>query len=89
MKTWKIDDAQTHFREMLHFCHQEPQLVAEQDEPLAVVVDIKLFRDLTEAHATEPRPTISQLLDELEAIKMVEPVDIDIPEREDRFVAVS
>ena len=89
MKTWEIHDAQTHFWEILQFCHQEPQLVSDQNEPLAVVVDIKLFRNLTETHIVESRPTISQLLEELEAIKTIESVDIEIPERQDRFVAVN
>ena len=84
MKSWKLLDAQDHFAELVQFCTEEPQLVCEQNIPRAVVIDIKLFKELTESQLRQQSPTIEELLNELQEIKTFEPVDIDTPERRDR-----
>ena len=84
MKTWKLNEAQSRLIELLQSCIQEPQIVCDQDKPLAVVVDITLFKELMELRQGQHRPTISELLDELSDIKRYESVDIEIPGRQDR-----
>ena len=84
MKSWKLHDAKNHFTELVQFCIEEPQLVCEQNIPRAVVIDIKLFKELTESQLRQKSPTIGQLLEELQEIKTLEPIDITIPERQDR-----
>lgn len=79
MKTWKIRDAEEHFSEMLHNSMQEPQMVIEQDTPLAVVIDINAYRNFVNAASSQYRPTISQLLDELHRIQEIEAIEIEIP----------
>jgi hypothetical protein len=84
MKSWKLQEAKEHFAEVVQFCTEEPQLLCEQDVPLAVVIDVGLFKTLAAAQQRQRRPTIAHLLDELQAIKTLEPVDLDIPDRQDR-----
>jgi len=93
MKTWQLNDAQDRFIELLQSCVQEPQIVCDQENPIAVIVDIALFKELMELMSSsnevkdrkrQHRPTISELLDELSEIQTHEPVDIEIPTRQDR-----
>ncbi len=49
MKTWTIDDAQSHFAEILESSAQEPQIIADEGEPVAALVDIALFNELMAA----------------------------------------
>jgi hypothetical protein len=84
MKTWNLPEAKAHLAELIQACVEEPQLVCEQDIPRAVMIDVTLFNALTDRQLRQQRPTIAQLLDELQEIKAVEPDDIEIPERQDR-----
>jgi prevent-host-death family protein len=45
MKTWTVDDAQSHFIEILESSAQEPQIIADEGEPVAALVDITLFNE--------------------------------------------
>lgn len=86
MKTWRLQDAEEHFSEILHNSIREPQMVIDQDKPLAVVIDINAYRNFVTASSSQYRPTISQLLDELHKIQEIETVEIEIPSRRDRTV---
>ena len=46
MKAWKANEVKDHFSEILNSCYQEPQLVYEKNDPVAVLVNIQLFKEL-------------------------------------------
>jgi prevent-host-death family protein len=81
MKTWTINDAQSHFIEVLESSTQEPQIIAADGEPVAALVDIGLFKELI---AFQQRPTIAELLAELREIQAEDPIELDLPARQDR-----
>lgn len=81
MKTWTVNDAQSNFIEVLKSSSQEPQIIAAEGEPVAVLVDINLFNEFV---TSQQRPTIAELLEELSHIQAEEPIEIDLPERFDR-----
>jgi prevent-host-death family protein len=85
MKTWTIKDAQSHFIEILESSAQEPQIIAAHGEPVAALVDIDLFNELI---TFQQRPTIAELLAELNEIQSKEPIELDLPDRQDRFNAL-
>ncbi|MBF0103012.1 MAG: type II toxin-antitoxin system Phd/YefM family antitoxin [Desulfobacterales bacterium] len=76
MKTWKLKDVQTRFREMVELCINEPQMVCDHNTPVAVIINVDLFKQLTNSNMN--RTTIASLLDELEQIKKEEICDIEI-----------
>jgi prevent-host-death family protein len=81
MKTWTINDAQSHFIEILESSAQEPQIIADKGEPVAALVDITLFNEFI---AFKQRPTIAELLNEFKEIQAEELVELDLPDRRDR-----
>lgn len=86
MKTWKLQDAEIHFSEIVQNSAKEPQMVIDEDKPLAVVIDIQTYRNFVKTSSSQYRPTISELLDELHKIQEDETVEIEIPSRQDRAV---
>ncbi|GAK50888.1 prevent-host-death family protein [Candidatus Moduliflexus flocculans] len=86
MKTWKLHDAEIHFSEIVQNSAKEPQMVIDEEKPLAVVIDIMVYRNFVKNSSSQYRPTISELLDELHTIQEDERVEIEIPTRQNRAV---
>jgi len=84
MNKWKLSDAKDRIVEIFRSCLQEPQIVYDQDGPVGVVVDVSFFNELMNLRARQNRPTIAELLDELNEIHKFERVEIDTPARQDR-----
>jgi hypothetical protein len=76
------------FAEITRASLQEPQIVYEQNKPVSVVVDVNFFNQLMNLLARQARPTIAELLDELREIHKSEPIEIQVPIRQDRPNAV-
>jgi len=74
-----------HFAEILGYCYQEPQLVYEKNDPVAVIVNIQLFKKLMSQQQWKKHPSIQQLLNEIEEIMQEDSFEIDISKRSDRF----
>lgn len=85
MKTWTIHDAQLRFTDVLQSCSKEPQIVCDHDKPVGVVVNITFFQELVEHKKHSYRPTIGELLDELDEIMTQAPIEIELPDRQDRY----
>ncbi len=85
MKTWNLKEAKSHFFDIVKLCGTEPQIIYDRNAPLAVIVDIGMFSQLTASRQTKRRPTVRQLLAELRHIQQTEPVEIELPPRADRF----
>jgi hypothetical protein len=84
MKTWTLLEIQNHVHEIFQRGIQEPQLVYDQNTPVAVILDIGVFQELTATRQRQNFPTIAELLDELEQIQQEEPVELELPSRQDR-----
>lgn len=82
MKTWTLDEVKERFTDMIRACVEEPQLVYEHNQPVAVLMDIALFRELMQLRQQQKRPTIAELLTELSEIQ--DSIELEIPERLDR-----
>jgi hypothetical protein len=85
MKAWKTNEVKEHFAEILNYCYQEPQLVYEKDNPIAVIIDIRLFKELVGQQHRKTRPSMRQLLDEIHSIVVDDSFEISIPKRSDRL----
>ena len=85
MKAWKTNEVKNHFAEILNYCYQEPQLLHEKNDPVAVIVDIRLFKELTGQQRRMNRPSMRQLLDEIHSIVLEDSFEIDIQKRSNRF----
>ncbi len=81
MKTWTVNDAQSHFGEVLEYSTREPQIIASKGEPIAALVDIGLFNEFI---TFQQRPTMAELLAELHEIQTESPIELDLPKRQDR-----
>ncbi|GEM_PF-1615071 len=84
MNTWNLHDIHKHPEEIFYLCTQEPQIVCEQNIPVAIVLDFALFKELAEMKSRIVVPTIAEMLDELDNIKMEELAELEIPIRKDR-----
>ncbi len=81
MKTWNLSDAQSHLAELVESSSVEPQIIADDGQPVAALIDIRL---LNEWLAFRQRPTIADLLAELADIQTESPLDFEAPARIDR-----
>ncbi len=79
---WSTREAQTRLSDVVRACTDEPQLLCHQGEPVAAIVDIRLFRRLMAMK--QQAPTISGLIADLEAIQEKEPLKLEVPDRTDR-----
>lgn len=84
IKKWKISEAKAKFTELLKLCKQDPQIICNRDRPIGAVINTNLFEELMELREKNQNPTISQLIEELEAIKKAKPLEIEIPARQNR-----
>jgi len=84
LKTWELEKAKKEFKEILNSCVQEPQMICNKTKPVGVVIDVQFYIQLVNHWKRQTNPTIAALLDELAEIKLQEPVDIEIPSRQDR-----
>jgi len=85
MKTWQLSEAQSRFVEVMASCATEPQMIYDNDKTLGVIIDRTLFKELSELWLDHHRPTISELLEELQEIHEEEPIEIESPIRKDRY----
>lgn len=85
MKTWTLKEAQHQFKDLVESCSEEPQILSTHGEPIAAIVNFELFRTLLSFQQGGGCPTIPELIAELREIQKEEPIESEIPERQDRF----
>jgi prevent-host-death family protein len=81
---WKISDAKAHFSEVVGACREEPQLLYNRGKPVAAVIGIDSFEAYQRFMAESQRPSISSLLDELDALNQQEADFGEAPRRVNR-----
>ena len=84
MGRWKISEAKAKFTALLGSCRKGPQIICNRERPVAVVIDVKLFDEVMELRKTQEKPSIAELLQELQSIQQSETSEIEMPPRQDR-----
>ncbi len=84
MKAWELSVAQQQLSAILEYCAVEPQVICNDQEPLGIVVASPFFQEMYALWMGRGQPTIAELLGELDEIKKVEAIDLEIPSRQDR-----
>ena len=84
MQAWTLNDARDRLTDILKYCASEPQVFYRYNQPVAVLVDIAFFEELMALKQFEQRPTMAELLTELDKIQNRDPIDFQIPARVDR-----
>jgi len=85
MKAWKTNEVKDNFADILNYCYQEPQLVYDKNDPVAAIVDIRLFKELVGQQRRKKLPSMAQLLDEIHSIVVEDSFEMNIPKRSDRL----
>ena len=60
-------------------------MIYDDDNKLGVITESDLFKESSESELHPHRPTISELLEELQKIHEEEPIEIEAPIRKDRY----
>lgn len=80
MNNWNKNEAQINFDKLMQACHQSPQILYDNDQAIAAVIDIKLFNQWF----NQPHPTIAEMLTALTLIQQENPIEFEISQRIDR-----
>ncbi len=82
--SWKVEEAQQRFNDLIHAATQEPQLIYEQNQLIAVVVEAETFRQFQLWQQQQNPPSLAKALTELHQICEEENYTLEIPTRSDR-----
>ena len=85
MKEWKVSEAKAHFSEVVANGKEAPQSILHRNKPVAALISIDDFEQFKTWKSQSSVPSMSELLEELQAIN-AEEGDLEIPERGDREV---
>lgn len=84
MKEWKISEAKARLSEVVGLCVKEPQVLYNRKKPVAALVDMDEYEDFLKYKESQKKPTMAELLAELDEIKKREPGDFELPPRTSR-----
>ncbi len=85
MRKWKISEAKAKFAEMLTACEQYPQIICKRDKAVGVIVPIAFYEELMALKKKHKKPSMVELLEEIQVIKESEIAEIEIPQRQNRL----
>jgi prevent-host-death family protein len=77
MRTWKIHEAKAKLSELLKEGAKEPQLIMNREKQVGVFINYEQFQEFQKWMEQTQRPTISDLIDDLEALG---PLKKDLPD---------
>jgi len=80
---WIIAEAQQKFDELVHAAEQEPQLIYQQNQLVAAVIEAELFQEFL-AWRKEQKKSLISAFQELRQIMAEENYDLEVPIRQDR-----
>ena len=83
MKKWKISEAKAKLSKLIELGHQEPQMILNRDNPVAVLIGIEDFNKFEKFQQENCKPSVNELLKELREINCKED-DLELPPRTDR-----
>jgi len=84
MRKWKISEAKAKFTEMLSACESVPQIICKRDKAVGVLIPIRFFEELMELKKKHEKPSMADLIEELQTIMESETAEMEIPSRQDR-----
>lgn len=84
MKDWIISEAKARLSEVLGLCADEPQVLYNRKKPVAALINIEEYEAFLEYKNAKQKPTMAELLDELQEIHQFEPEMDELPPRMDR-----
>lgn len=82
--SWKIEEAQQHFNDLIQAVEQEPQMIYRQNKLVAVVVEAEAFQKFLQWQQQQTQRSLSQAFVELRQICEEENYVLEIPARGDR-----
>jgi uncharacterized protein (DUF952 family) len=83
--SWKFEEAQQHFSDLIQAVEQEPQLIYRQNQLIAVVVEAEAFQKFLQWQQQQTQRPLSQAFAELRQICEEENYTLEIPQRSDRL----
>lgn len=87
MKEWKISEAKARLSEVVSACVEEPQVLYNRKKPVAALVDMAEYEAFLAYKEEKRKPTIAEMLAELDEINQVEEDIGELPPRTSRPVA--
>jgi hypothetical protein len=82
--TWKIEEAQEQFLEVVNASGQTPQLIYQRDRFVAAVIRADLFQEFLTWQQQQKRTSLADTFDELRQICIAESYTFEISPRCDR-----
>lgn len=85
MRKWKISEAKAKLSKLIELGHQEPQMIVNRDNPVAVLIGIEDYNKFEEFQQETSKPSVKELLTEIREINFKED-DLELTSRIDRLV---
>ena len=81
---WTIEEAQQKLTELIDAANVEPQIIYEQEKPVAAIVEAELFQEFLTWHKKRPKPSLNEAFAELRQLCIQENYDLEIPSCQNR-----
>ncbi|AFZ12039.1 prevent-host-death family protein [Crinalium epipsammum PCC 9333] len=82
---WKIEQAQQKFSDLISATVVEPQLIYNQDQLVAAVVEAQTFQEFLAWQQQHRQPTLADAFAQLRQISATENYTLEMPLRSDRL----
>ena len=81
---WTIEEAQQKLNELIDAASLEPQMIYNQEQPIAAIVEAQLFQEFLNWRNLQTKSSIADAFVQLREICSEENYTLEIPERQDR-----
>ena len=81
---WTIEEAQQKLNELINAASLEPQVIYNQEQPVAGIVEAELFQEFLNWRNLQQKPSMADSLAQLRQICSEENYTLEISERQDR-----
>lgn len=81
---WNIQEAQHQFSELIQAARQEPQLIYEQDQVVAAVIEGTTLEQFLDWHSKQHLPSIAEKFASFRQTCAEEDYVLEVPPRQDR-----
>lgn len=81
---WTIEEAQQKLNELINAASLEPQMIYNQEQPVAAIVEAELFQEFLNWRNLQQKPSMADAFAQLRQICSEENYTLEIPERQDR-----
>ncbi|MEJ1931712.1 prevent-host-death protein [Nostoc sp. NIES-2111] len=81
---WEVNTAKQQFSDLINAVAQEPQLIYDQTQLVAVVVEAEVFQEFLAWRKQQKKPSVADAIKELRQIIEEENYTLEISPRQDR-----